>query len=66
MKTKKFIRLPVVMEKTGLGRTWIHHLIKKNSFPAPVKIGERTIAFIESEIDAWMDEKINASRNQAA
>ncbi|MGR8814979.1 helix-turn-helix transcriptional regulator, partial [Klebsiella pneumoniae] len=32
----------------------------------PVKTGERSIAFIESEIDAWIDEKIFYSRNQAA
>ncbi|EBA5256246.1 AlpA family phage regulatory protein, partial [Salmonella enterica] len=38
----------------------------KNSFPIPVKTGERTIAFVESEVDAWIDEKIFSSRNQAA
>ncbi|MCA4124688.1 AlpA family phage regulatory protein [Klebsiella pneumoniae] len=33
---------------------------------SPVFTGERSIAFIESEVDQWIDEKIFYSRNQAA
>lgn len=63
---KKLIRISEVIDRTGYGRTWIYNLIKKNNFPTPVRTGERTIAFVESEIDAWIDEKIFSSRNQAA
>ncbi|MEN4912825.1 hypothetical protein [Erwinia amylovora] len=31
----------------------------------PFKTGERTIAFVKSEVDAWIDEKIFSSPNQA-
>ncbi|HHD2910364.1 TPA: helix-turn-helix transcriptional regulator, partial [Klebsiella quasipneumoniae] len=55
-----------VIDKTGYCRAWIYRLIKDNSFPAPVKIGERSIAFIESEVDQWIDNKIFNSRNKAA
>ncbi|EIE1477422.1 AlpA family phage regulatory protein, partial [Salmonella enterica] len=47
---KKLIRISEVIDRTGYGRTWIYNLIKKNSFPIPVKTGERTIAFVESEV----------------
>lgn len=63
---KKLIRTSEVIDSTGYGRTWIYNLIKNNSFPAPVKTGERTIAFIESEIEQWIDENIFYSRNQVA
>lgn len=63
---KKLIRISEVIDRTGYGRMWIYNLIKNNRFPTPVKTGERTIAFVESEIDAWIDEKIFSSRNQAA
>lgn len=65
-ETKRLIRLKEVIDKTGYCRAWIYRLIKDNSFPAPVKIGERSIAFIESEVDQWIDKKIFNSRNKAA
>ena len=59
----RLIRLSEVMNKTGFGKAWIYRLISQNRFPQPVKIGIRAIAFIESEIDAWIEERINASRS---
>ncbi|MFS1540014.1 MAG: helix-turn-helix transcriptional regulator, partial [Candidatus Phlomobacter fragariae] len=37
-------------------------LIKENKFSQQVKIGARSIAFIESEVDEWIANKIAASR----
>jgi len=34
-------------------------------FPASIKIGPRAIAFIESEVDEWINERIEASRKGA-
>ncbi|AOR64255.1 helix-turn-helix transcriptional regulator [Pectobacterium wasabiae] len=64
-ETKRLIRLKEVIDKTGYCRAWIYRLIKNNSFPAPVKIGERSIAFVESEVDQWIDSKILNSRKAA-
>lgn len=65
-QNKRFIRLPEVMNKTGYGKSWIYHLISEGNFPKPVKLGVRAIAFVESEIEEWMDEVINKSRLKAA
>ena len=65
-KHPKLIRLPEVIRKTGFGRTWIYELIKAGRFPKQVKISERSIAFIESEIDEWIEGVINNSRSHAA
>lgn len=35
------LRLPKVIERTGLSRSSIYALITKGMFPAPVRIGER-------------------------
>ena len=65
MKEKNnFIRLPEVLERTGFCKAWIYRLISRNEFPSPIKIGDRAIGFVESEIDAWIDEKIYFSRNK--
>ncbi|HBQ0509236.1 TPA: AlpA family transcriptional regulator [Klebsiella pneumoniae] len=64
-KHPKLIRLPDVMNRTGFGKTWIYELIKTGCFPAQIKTGVRAIAFIESEVDAWIERAIQASRKQA-
>ena len=54
----KFIRLPVVIEKTGYRRTAIYKKISEGSFPRPVNLGPRAIAWLEEEIQEWMNERI--------
>ncbi|WP_340622035.1 helix-turn-helix transcriptional regulator [Xenorhabdus siamensis] len=49
--SNKFIRLDEVLSRTGYSKSWTYKLIDKGEFPKPVKIGPRTIAFIESEIN---------------
>jgi len=60
------MRLSEVMNKTGFGKAWIYRLISQNRFPQPVKIGIRAIAFIESEIDEWIQLTIENSRKHVA
>ncbi|QGX90917.1 AlpA family transcriptional regulator [Tatumella sp. TA1] len=55
---KNLIRMNQTLERTGFGKAWIYKLISQNRFPKPVKIGSRSIAFVESEIDAWIDARI--------
>ncbi|EAA7633252.1 helix-turn-helix transcriptional regulator [Enterobacter chuandaensis] len=65
-QTTRLIRLPEVLERTGYGKAWIYRLIKDGKFPAPVKIGTRAVAFVESEIDTWILSVIETSRNNVA
>ncbi|WP_318372681.1 AlpA family transcriptional regulator [Enterobacter sp.] len=62
-KKQRFIRLPEVIRRTGFGKTWIYELIKAGRFPSQVKTGVRAVAFIESEVDAWIDNAISQSRS---
>ena len=62
----RLIRLPEVLQRTGYGQAWIYRLISEGRFPAPVKIGVRAVAFVESEIDEWIDAVINSSRSHVA
>ncbi|HCA7568128.1 helix-turn-helix transcriptional regulator [Klebsiella quasipneumoniae] len=63
---KRLIRLPEVLNRTGLCKAWIYRLISRDEFPSPIKLGERAIAFLESDINKWIDEKICLSRNKVA
>ena len=63
---QSLIRLPEVLKRTGFGKAWIYRLISEGRFPAPVKLGTRAVAFVESEIDEWIKAVISNSRSHAA
>ena len=58
----RVIRLPEVKQRTGLSRSSIYRLMSEASFPQSCKLGERIIAWVESDIDRWLAEKIASSR----
>lgn len=62
----RLIRLPEVLERTGYGKARIYRLISEGRFPAPVKIGVRAVAFVESEVDEWIQSVVETSRNNVA
>jgi len=41
-----------------------YDLISKNQFPKPIFLGARAVGWLESEIDAWIAERVKASRCQ--
>ncbi|MFJ5436438.1 helix-turn-helix transcriptional regulator [Pectobacterium brasiliense] len=53
------IRLPGVMKKTGLRKSWIYLLMKQGEFPQTVKIGARSVAWVESEVNDWIAARIS-------
>jgi len=57
------VRLDEVMRRTGLGRSAIYAKIKDSEFPAPIKLGDRASAWVESEITAWINHRITQSRS---
>ncbi|ASA50329.1 AlpA family transcriptional regulator [Salmonella enterica] len=59
------IRLPEVQRRTGYSKAWLYRLMSQQRFPSPVKIGTRAIAFVESEVDEWINQRIAESRGTA-
>lgn len=58
-----FLRLPKVKALTGLSKSSLYELIRAESFPAPVHLGPRTVAWVSSEVRQWASERISSSRN---
>lgn len=58
-----FLRLPDVKAVTGLSKTSLYVLIREKSFPAPVRLGQRTVAWVHSEVRQWAAERVRASRS---
>lgn len=59
------LRRKQVEARTGLSRSTIYDRIKAGTFPAPVSLGEKAVGWIESEVDAWLVARIQASRKTA-
>lgn len=59
-----FLRLPKVKELTGLSKSSLYELIRGNSFPAPVQLGPRAVAWVSSEVRQWAAERISTSRSK--
>lgn len=59
---EKFIRLNGVKSRTGLSRSTIYSLVLQKKFPTSIQIGERSVAWLESEINQWIECKIKESK----
>ena len=55
-------RLPLVKERTGLGRSSIYSGVKAGSFPRPVALGARAVGWLDSDITEWIESRPLAPR----
>jgi prophage regulatory protein len=55
-------RLPQVKQRVGLSRSSIYAKIAVGEFPAPISLGGRAVAWLDSEITGWITDRLNASR----
>ena len=55
---QRFLRLPEVMHLCGLSRSTIYELIRKGEFPPQVSLGGKNVAWLHSEVTAWMAGRI--------
>ncbi|ATS39298.1 MULTISPECIES: helix-turn-helix transcriptional regulator [Xanthomonas] len=60
----RLLRIAQVKDRVGMSQTTIYDRIKKGTFPKPVPLGT-LVAWVESEIDAWVEARI-AERDKAA
>lgn len=60
--TSTILRLPAVKSRTGLARSTIYLRITQGKFPKQISLGARTVGWLESEIEAWINSQIEQSR----
>jgi len=54
VKPGKLMRLPEVEHLTGLKKSSIYCAVKAGTFPPPVRLGSRAVAWREEKISAWV------------
>ncbi len=55
----QIIKLPAVIKLSALSSATIYRLIKKDEFPKQIKLSERSSGWLLSEVEQWLEEKIN-------
>jgi len=56
----RLVSLNDVCALTSLSRTAINRLRDAEQFPEEVRVGDRRIAFVRDEVDAWINARIEA------
>jgi len=56
----RLIKLKDVIHMVGLGRSSIYKFMEEGSFPQSISLGARAVAWQQSDIETWIESKIQA------
>ena len=59
------LRLPKVIQITGLCRSMIYQLEAADRFPRRIRIGSRAVGWLHGEIQQWLADRVMQSRAPA-
>ena len=54
----RFIRLPQVLEMTGLSTSTIYRWMTDGTFPKQIQLGSRSVVWNERDVIDWMNQQI--------
>ena len=63
MNSDRFLRLRQVEDKIGFGKSWIYRQIQLQQFPPSIRLNSRHVAWLDSEVDAWIHQRIRLTRD---
>ncbi|MFZ6673952.1 helix-turn-helix transcriptional regulator [Undibacterium sp. Xuan67W] len=55
----RLLRLPSVLDRVPHSKTSIYRLIREGTFPKAVRLGVNSVAWLESDIDAYINSFVN-------
>lgn len=64
----RILRLNTIVIKTGIARSTIYDWLNPksprydSSFPKPRKLGKQSVGWLESEIDGWINERAQSTK----
>jgi prophage regulatory protein len=59
----RFMKLKEVIRVTSLSRATIYRLISSGEFPKQIPLGDKSVAWLESEVYGWMENRISNRSN---
>lgn len=64
--TDAILRWPEVQARVPISRSHAHALAAQGKFPKPIKLGPRASGWLESEVNAWVAQRVADSRRGGA
>lgn len=64
--TYKIHRLPIVKNDTGLGRSTIYARMAEGTFPKQINLGSRAVGWLASDIQDWIDARVQERDQEVA
>lgn len=58
----RLIRRAEVLHKTGLSQSEIYRRMDADAFPKQIRLGAKAVAWLESEIDQWIMDQVEAQK----
>ncbi|PPD27519.1 MAG: DNA-binding protein [Hyphomicrobium sp.] len=58
MSHHRLLPTSVVLDRVCMSKTQLYRLINTGEFPKPVPVGRQRVAFLESEVAAWIDARV--------
>ena len=62
MSDNYILRLPSVVQRTGLSRSTLYAKIASGDFPASIQLSQRAVGWPAEEIDQWIAARIAETR----
>jgi prophage regulatory protein len=63
---RKYLRLPAVLDRTGLKKTTIYALQRTGAFPRNYPLSTNTVGWLETEVEGWLASREKARDQQSA
>lgn len=63
---EKFLRLCEVQRRVPYSRSTLYLKVSRGEFPKPISLGARAVGWLESDVDEWMAQRIDKSRERSA
>ena len=65
-KARQVLRLRDVKSRTGKSTSGIYADMASGKFPRPIPLGERTVGWLESEVDGWIEACLRKRETRAS
>ena len=54
----RLLSMAVVLDRVCMSKTQLYRLINAGEFPKPIPVGRQRVAFLESEVNAWIESRL--------
>lgn len=62
----RLIKLPEVLHATGLKKTALYGMVRDGTFPSPIHLSQRSVAWVSTDVLNWIENKIAAEAEKRA